>query len=480
VKQFSIVVRLFVFLLIFTMIQSGVGAVSAQVPASLTEVPSDFQLYPRDESGGAWVQFTGSTELTRYAFLEVEIRRDGEPWSLESVPLSASGNQLRFDTSIWIKAGLHAYDFDAYLVSSHECLWINSARNVVSGDVYLIQGQSNATAWDVHHQGLANQSQRPWIRSFGTASFNGNKVASDLEWHLAEGLEANGPGTVGAWALRMAQEIVDTYEIPIAVLNGSVPGTRIGFQQRNDADPERLRTNYGRLLFRTRQAGIDEAPLSIFWYQGESNVGLPLNNYLRLFRELRDDWKEDYPGLSRIYVLPIRDIWDSDDDMPMRELQRRFGDIFPDVTIMSTEAAPRYDRSHFFYEGYREIGDRMSRLIARDFHGSTDVIEITAPNPDYAQFTGPERDEILLVFREPDDRLIWETGVHAKFQLGDKSAKITSGTVIDGVGILLHLNRSANLTTLSYKGGIAANDAVILNARGIGAFAFMALPINPE
>ncbi len=47
-------------------------------------------------------------------------------------------------------------------------------------------------------------------------------------------------GSVGQWAIRMGRRIVDTYKVPVALVNGAHGGQPISFFQRNDANPDDL------------------------------------------------------------------------------------------------------------------------------------------------------------------------------------------------------------------------------------------------
>lgn len=104
-----------------------------------------------------------------------------------------------FSFTIELESGLYSYDLAISAIGEDFSTTLAEVRNIVSGDVYLVQGQSNAVAPDYYVEGLANQHQRSWIRSFGTSSWYPHEVAEDLEWHIADGkgvtaLDASGPG----------------------------------------------------------------------------------------------------------------------------------------------------------------------------------------------------------------------------------------------------------------------------------------------
>ena len=63
------------------------------------------------------------------------------------------------------------------------------------------------------------------------------------------------PG-LAALGLFMARHLMETYQLPICMINGAVGGTIIESHQRNPANPTNSGTIYGRLLSRVQQAHL--------------------------------------------------------------------------------------------------------------------------------------------------------------------------------------------------------------------------------
>ena len=100
-------------------------------------------------------------------------------------------------------------------------------------------------------------------------------------------------GSVGQWAIRMGRQIVDKYKVPVALFNGAHGGQPISFFQRNDANPNDLTTNYGRLRQRLTAAGVISQVRGVLWYQGESdndNAAV----HIAGFTSLLQDWRSDF------------------------------------------------------------------------------------------------------------------------------------------------------------------------------------------
>ena len=447
---------------------------SASAPeVEYARTPRHGQVLQRDPLDRARIVIEGTVKTPGYDQIELRILRDGQPWSTESQPLSYNPTWATFTFDSEMVAGLYSYDVVITLLAGAQRDVVRELDSIVCGDTFLLNGQSNAVAHDLWGEGLANQSQSSWIRSFGS-SIKGPGVVLDQHWGFADGEGSYAHCTVGAWALRAAERLLLEEQVPIGLINGAAGGSVIAAHQRNDVDPTDLSTIYGRLLYRAGQAEIDTEARALLWYQGESDGG-DVNAYATGFGLLRDAWLQDYPALEKIYVFQVRPGC-GQLNADVREFHRTLPDLYPDVEVMSTTAAPQYDGCHFHYVGFRELGDRISRVIARDIHGSTDTQEIDPPNIAAAELVGASNDSILLTFRDPDDVLIWEEGSEVSFTLND-AVSVISGAVA-GNAILLQLSGPTSATSISYDGH-PGDGPWILNARGVGALTFLEFPVAP-
>lgn len=437
----------------------------------LTEWPADGAVVARDAADRADVHASGVVRALGRPTIELRVYRDGLLVDTRSQALGDPWDYSSFDLSTTLDAGLHEYDFELSLRDGPARVVIGEARSVVCGDLYIVSGQSNAVAADYHSEGRANQSQSPWIRSYGTAA-TGPEVRFDHHWDIADGLLYHGHAAIGAWALRAAELLVERHGVPIGMVNGAVSGTTVGQHQRNDANPEDLSTIYGRLLHRSRAAGISGQYRAVVWHQGESD-GENAPGWEAGFAALRDDWAEDYPGLERLFLFQIRKGCGFQ-YAGVRESQRRLADD-PEVSVMSTTAVPTHDGCHFWYAGYRTMGERLGRLIDRDLLGSGSAQEIDPPNIDRAEWTDPGRTAVRLTFRDPDDTLVWEAGSAAYFLLSDGTA-VVSGEV-SGNTITLQLAGVSSAATVSYDGH-SYDGPWVRNGSGVGALTFFDVPIE--
>lgn len=455
---------------------------TASNQVQFTAFPQDMQILPRDRSGFGHAKISGVLSESSSGRLVLQVTRDDQIWQQqilwERSLDSPSTTPLSFTRSIAIPAELANYDFHAVWQTGMRTQVVAKANDVAAGDVYLISGQSNANAVDYHGEQLGDQHQRYWLRSFGSASFYKSEVANDLSWHLAEAEIGYTSGSVGTWGLRMGQLLLDQYQVPIAMLNGAVGGTQIAYHLRNDAEHDDLDTAYGRLLWRAQQAGIAQHAKAFFWYQGESDGSTALSDYSDRFYDLYLDWQENCGGLQEIYMVPVLRGC-GNPTLELRDKQRRAADLLPNITVMSMTGTGAHDGCHFYYAGYRELGDRLARIVARDFYGSTDTANITPPNPLQAKFLNSTRDQIMLTYRVATDQLILGPDVYKDFKLGDGVPETVTAAQVAGPGqVLLTLSGPTQATQMRYVG--PNNGAAwVMNARGVGAFEFKGLKIWP-
>lgn len=244
--------------------------------------------------------------------MRLDIARDGQALSSSSVPVQGAGSGFTFAPRI--QAGLNSYSFRLYSVSGSSATLQGTWSDIVAGDVFIVSGQSNAAARQHFPSNPGNPSdtsnssgadRSPWVRTFGSSTADPTTAGQDDTWQVADGDSYQVSGAVGQYALRLGRQEVNTYGIPVALLQGGHEGRPVTFFQRNDASPADPGTNYGRLLGRAQRAGVQGQVRGIFWYQGESDNN-DVASQTSGFASLLDDWRTDYPGVEHVYAHQIR------------------------------------------------------------------------------------------------------------------------------------------------------------------------------
>jgi hypothetical protein len=434
---------------------------------ALTESPQDRQLIPRDAKGGSTVPVAGRITDPRVRRVQLRVSSNGHTDTFTS-----AGNSFRFTPRI--KAGLQEYAFELRATGPGFDRVVARRDGVVSGDVYVVQGQSNAES--AKFNGAANGEESPYLRSYGSPTSDGSISGADRVWHYATGDVTNQSGSIGQWAIRMGRRIVDTYKVPVALINGAHGGQPIGFFQRNDANPNDLNTNYGRLRQRLTAAGVISQVRGVLWYQGESdndNASVHITGFTSLLQDWRSDFGSAIPGGSRYYVYQVRTSpCGNTTAMSLREAQRELGDT-AGVTLLSTNGLSGHDGCHYSYlGGYRDMGDHTFAVLARDLYRGPSA-GVAPPNPSTVSASGSQ----LVVQLRSTDALTVDAGATADFRVDGAAVTVSSVAYQAGGKLVLTLSGPATgVTALTYQGHNGAGPW-ITNATGTGLLAFT-LPVT--
>jgi hypothetical protein len=429
---------------------------------SVTESPQDRQLVPRDSRNGAIVPVAGTVTDPGVRRVQLRVSSGGRTETFTS-----SSKSFRFTPRI--TAGLHEYSFELRATGPGLDRVVARRDGVVSGDVLVVQGQSNAEA--AKFNGAANAEESPYLRSFGTPTSDGTISGADRVWHYATGDVTNQSGSVGQWAIRMGRKIVNTYKVPVALFNGAHGGQPISFFQRNDGNPNDLGTNYGRLRQRLQAAGVLGNVKGVLWYQGESDND-NASVHVTGFNALLQDWRSDF-GAIKYYVYQVRTSpCGTTTNMNVREAQRQLGDT-AGVTLLSTNGLSGHDGCHYAYiGGYREMGDHTFAVLGRDLYGGPSA-GVAPPNPSAVTASGSQ----LVVQLRSTDPLTVAAGSAADFVLEGGAVTVSSVDYQPGGKLLLTLSGPATgVTGLTYQGHLGAGPW-ITNATGTGLLAFK-LPVT--
>lgn len=425
---------------------------------SLSEAPQDRQLIPRDSANGANVPVAGRMTDPNVTQVQLRVSSNGR-----TDTYSSQSRDFRFTPRI--NAALQEYTFELRALGSGIDRVVARRTGVVSGDVYVIQGQSNAEA--AKYNGNANVEESPYLRSYGTPTSDGQISGADRVWHYAIGDVTVQSGSVGQWAIRMGRRIVDTYKVPVAIVQGAHGGQPISFFQRNDATPDDLTTNYGRLRTRLKAAGVAGQVRGLLWYQGESdndNAAV----HVAGFRTLLADWRADFGSATRYYVNQVRTSpCNNTTSINLREAQRALSDT-DGVVLLSTNGLSGHDGCHYAYlGGYRDLGDHNFAVIARDLYGGPSA-GVSAPNPASVTASGSQ----LVVKLRTGDPLTVAAGAAADFRVEGSAVTVSSVAYQSGGNLVLTLSGPATgVTALIYQSHIGSGPW-ITNAVGTGLLAF--------
>lgn len=456
-------------------------------PEPAEELPMDGQFYAREGDGlgrlyckGALVAEAKQVTLKLYA---------DDKLVEEATQVPQAGKGYRFVQTL--KPGLIRYRV-ALLADGKP---VHAASDLVCGDAYIIEGQSNAVATDF---GKENPLQpNPWVRSFG--AMDGSPPGCRLKlWGPAEARAPGGKLQVGFWGMELGRRLVESQHIPICLINGAVGGTRIDQHQRDAADPTSPTTIYGRLLWRVRAAGLEHGIRGILWHQGENDQGADgpdgtygYVNYRKYFDRMAASWRQDYPNAQRLHLFQIwpkscaMGINGSDNDL--REEQRKLKSAYAHLDIMPTLGIRPPGGCHFPAAGYAEFAKLMVPLIERDHYSVKNNQSVSAPNILSAKWVGEKRDTLVLTFDQP---VVWRDDLAAEFSvtldgnynnppIDDPRITIVGG-VAQGSSLVLKVTGVAgdNLTVHYLDSKKWSQDRLLMGTNGIPALTFRSVRIR--
>ncbi len=391
-----------------------------------------------------------------------------------------------FSLNITIDAGLHLYDVYVYLDNENgEWDELYDAQDIVCGDAYLIQGQSNAVAYgnNLWGSGYGNELTNIFARSYGKRDIDFN-FENNSEFGIAVVDSMNTHAYIGVWGLQIANEIIDLHGIPVFILNGADGWTTAEDHLRNNENYLDFGTLYGKLLWRAQSAQLSNKIRAIFWYQGETDGYTPYDEYLNNITEIHDAWVEDYPNIEGIYNYQPRKccFWPDSLWSPQRSVNRELPNLLPMVKgNMSTTAVDPY-YWHFSTYGYITLGENMARLIHRDLYSQVYDYNIEAPNPQKIYWL--DNDKIAIDFGETGNGLILQEGAEEYFSISDSSINFTVD--INGSKIILTTGCQDSVDWVSFIEGYTRTDIPwtdypwLINDLNIGSFGFHQIALDPS
>jgi len=497
ITRFFTIVLLFIYFLPY---------LSKSQTVTYDSIPRIYQLYPRNEADNdsAIVTIKGTETGGNFDSVTVDVDTNAVMWKRVSQNLVYAGGSASFLLKPKIFADTVEFRFTIKFWTTGTSFTDTIIDSVVSGDVFFIQGQSNAVGKDF---GGFDPYKVEWVRSFGTSAGklpeDSIGVKSDTTWDLGQAETINSHASIGIWGLRLGKLIAETYRIPVCFIMGAAGGTEIKQHLRNDNNPTSLATIYGRLLYKAQKANYTEKVKAIIWWQGESDAGnfSPMKKYYPKFKSLYNAWHKDYPNIQKIYTTQIHVGWSSNADR-LREVQRIIPDSLANVEIMTSHNIGSHftytnpNRGHFGPNGYEKYADLIFRQISRDFYRATDTLYIDPPNITRAYYTSSQRNVLILEFNNAqsiffrNDTIINSIRYFLKDHIYLWNSDQSVDTLVDSITVFdnkvrLSLTRQSNAVEVTYLPAQFYNNSSITydgpwftNSKGVSALSFYRYPID--
>jgi hypothetical protein len=445
------------------------------------EKPVDHQFFARDDSNEGTLFYNGMLgSAADSVFLKLYA---GD--KLIKTELQKPAADKSYALSVKLKPGLIKYKVEFGTKAGGAETVLQTVTDLVCGDAWLIDGQSNALATDTGDKAPADTSE--WIRSYGGPAGDPKGEPPNLWCNPVWKIEKGEKAQLGWWGMELAMRLVERQKMPIFIVNGAVGGTRIDQHQRNEANPDDLNTIYGRMLLRVKQARLTHGIRGILWHQGENNQGsasptgdFDWKSYQDYFLEMAAAWKQDFPNIRHYYIFQI---WPNSCSMGgntgggdmIREKQRTLPRFFSNMDCMSTLGIKPAGPCHYPLAGWSEFARLMQPLIERDNYAKTPTVSITAPNLRQASFAGGAKDTVALEFDQP---VVWNDSLISEFYLDGAKGMVVAGTVSGNV-VTLKLKEPSTARKITYiKETDWSQDRLLIGANGIAALTFAEVEIG--
>ncbi len=459
------------------------------------EKPEQGQFFPRDDKNQGTLFYNGRLDQPAD---EVYLKLFANDLPFNSQTQKVPPNRA-YNFTVKLKPGLIKYRVEFGIQTPTGGKILNTVDDLVCGDAYLIQGQSNALATDTNEKSPPDTND--WIRSYGgksgredattwvhdqftKAKANGSQRPNlwcKPVWKAEQGEKAE----LGWWGMVLANRLVTSQKIPVCIINGAVGGTRIDEHQPSDDKNANLRTIYGRALWRVQQARLTHGIRAVLWHQGESDqgadgptLGYGWETYQSYFLNLAAAWKEDMPNIQHYYLFQI---WPNACSMgngqgdKLREVQRQLPLQFSNLSIMSTVGIKPPGGCHFPLIGWAEFARLIQPLIERDLHGSKPQASISPPNLQRVFYNSPAQNSITMQFDQP---VVWQDSLLTQFYCDGKPQKEVTATV-SGNAVTLNFKTPPAAKTISYLKEMQWNqDNLLRGTSGIAALTFCEVEIN--
>ena len=472
-----------------------------RVPAK-DEQPEENQFYARDDKNEGMLFYNGTLDQPAEGVF-LKLYADDKPVKTYTVK---PGADKSYAFTAKLKPGLIRYKVEFGTTTGGQETVVKTVGNLVCGDAYIIEGQSNAEATGQNNgPGSVDPEtpQTPWIRSYGNQhAGNANGGWGNAVRTRTWGKPDYGFAQIGTWGMVLANGLVEKQRIPICIFNGAYGGTPIFQHQRNPANPFDTSGNfyanpykiYGGLLTRITAAKLTHGIRGVLWHQGENDQGsgAPTGDYnwkswQQYFVDMAAAWKQDFPNIRHYYVFQI---WPSGCNMGgtpsgdmLLESQRTLPFLFSNLRVMSTlgivSGSSGRGLCHFDAEGYAQIAKLISPVVEQDNYGLDRTKVLTAPNLRRASFSNASRTEITMEFDQP---MTWKPECKAWIELDGKAAPISAGQVA-GNSLILQLSAPSDAKAIAYLSGKTWDgkpDRLIYGTNGIAALALSGVPLAPS
>lgn len=425
----------------------------------ISKFPQNNQLFARNTATNKAEEYTEGGVPKAFNFKAVRLRVYRDTVLVQNIVQNIDTNAATalFKIQYTIEAIRKNHTVELSGISKNNVVVkIREATNVVAGDVFIINGQSNAIGW-IEGENAADRDEfmRTYLDNFG--------------WREAYGTSTS------KWGARLMKKIITDENIPVAVFNEAVGGQQIDYYLRSPINAYTDQSNYATLYKRLKLNNLDKKISAIFWWQGESDGWeTKLDSFRNKTNTLFRQWREDYNNVPIVY-FQVRFRACTHISPNIFEAQRLMKSDLQNVEVMSSSPALIGDGCHFAYKnGYDSLGNRLYRLIASKIYGKSS--NFVRPPSIIAANILPTKQLELRFADMPSGTLRVSNVFWQDFKLeGSMTATITGGFVNQTRLYLQISGDTTGLLGLTYYPKLntdIAQNQYVTNPLGVGILSF--------
>lgn len=449
---------IFAFSILFHPISYGQSTpkITATGQIILQKYPQDMQICSRSfDKPTADVRISGKVVLASgydQLFLLVSSSTAGDLDTVKTV-LMYEGDTAKFELQYLLPASFTNHEFSMYGVQNANTTFEWKASGVVAGDIFLINGQSNAQAY----LSPMPEDVVPFTRSYKNGQWRPLNYAFP-----------------GRWGAHIAKVMANYLEYPIGVFNYADGAQPIDYFQINTQDS--TLGNYGGMLQRFRDAG-DVKPIIAFWFHGEANGwDTEKEVYKSALNTLHNSWNTSF-GVQGSYVFQVRYMGCSHPNPDIFEAQRELAEELPDMHIMSTTNADQDSCHYRWEEGYKALAKRMAEVVKYYQYEDMNILDASfAPNLNKVELY--DSLTLYVTFNPPGVPLAIIGDPAFDFKHEEMDVRASSVAVLGDTLIVKFDSKMTigeQLTYLSHPG--PTPDWVVTEAKEVGILEFWNQPI---
>lgn len=475
---------------------------------SFSVLPQDFQLYPRKSTNEATISIVGKSRNNTYSEIGFFLLRNGKLTAQSKQKLTFLGNSASFSQKFQIKAELAEYGVDIYAYIGKDSTKITSKNNLVAGDVYFVTGQSNAWTGGIDE----TVYMKEWVRSFGLVQPPNNYGPynkSDTLWSVPNDISQKQVNRIGPFAAEIARLIIESENIPVAMINSGAGGSYIDFHLQLDGKIDGVIDGGNIMYYKALKSGVINDVKGIIFRQGENESAEkdPALLWPGKLNQLLSKYKQFFPSVQYVFA-PQLNVFEftCSEAAKLRETVRQLHTSNPYVKSFATVGTVGFDRLHYSIKGYQQSALEQFRLIAKYIYQKPYSPQIESPNIKRAYFESEQtKNKLFLEFDEGQEIVItqdttifdnqgnrvtrklaknffWDSINMGSFEPYIKSIEAIDNKVVitftqDYLGNVIGYLPDYNRDFIGGKSEFAFQGPFIKNKLGMRAFAFSAFPV---